>query len=66
MPCKTNPSEAQEYFERIFGQRPSDMFADEIVLKEICDWEYKRAEFFSYMMIHDDCDIAGRAASIFI
>jgi hypothetical protein len=63
MSCKTNPSEAQEFFERMYGQRPAEPHAnneDPETWAEISNWDWKRAEFFSYMMIYDDMDIAYR------
>jgi len=62
-PMKTQPSEAQDYFERVFGSRPTEPYLtseDPEKWAEIAEWEFKRAEFYSWILIHDDVDIAGR------
>ena len=59
----TDRNEAQEYYERIFGSRPVEPYAfsdDPTMWAEIAEWERRRAEFFSYVLIYDDCEIAGR------
>lgn len=63
MACKTTPSEAQSFFERMYGERPAEPYANNEkpeTWAEISDWDWKRAEFFSYMMIYDDCGEAYR------
>lgn len=63
MTCKTSPSEAQEFFDRIYGERPVEPHANNESQKtwaELSHWDWKRAEFFSYMMIYDDCGHAYR------
>ena len=60
---KTQPSDAQEHFERLFGCRQSEPCSDSENPEqwaEIAGWEYKRAEFYSWILVHDDVDIAGR------
>jgi hypothetical protein len=63
MKSKIMPSEAQEYFERLFNERPAEPFSsseDPESWAEIAEWERKRAEYFAYIFIHEDCEIAGR------
>ena len=60
---KTQPSDAQDYFERVFGCRPTEPYLtseDPEQWAEIAEWERKRAEFYSWILIHDDVSMAGR------
>jgi len=59
----TRPSEAEDYFERLFGSRPTEPHSASegpVEWAAIAEWEHKRAEFYSWILVHDDVDIAGR------
>lgn len=63
MTSKITPAEAKDYFERLFNERPVEPYNTSEGAEawaEIAEWERKRAEFFVYVLIHDDCEIAGR------
>ena len=59
----TRPSEAEDHFERLFGccpPEPSSASEYPELWAAIAEWQYKRAEFYSWILVHDDVDIAGR------
>jgi hypothetical protein len=63
MGCNTYHDDAQDYYVRLFGDRPVEPYTDNedpSAWAKIAEWERVRAEFFSYVIIYDDCEKAGR------
>lgn len=57
------PSEAQDIFERYHGPRPVEPYCsneDPESWAEIAEWEWKRAEFFTWLFVFRDIEEAIR------